>query len=274
MYSNPPITSRYHSPSSSSILKRTHPKPVGRSFHAANVPLPKIAGDVILEVFTHRSLGRKTTSDDYGDNERLSELGKASLEAILTEVLFKKRPLLRADELCLERDSILSDENIDDWVTYYNLRKKLRCHPDFVLSLNTPQETRSIFYAYIGGLYSESGDVHIREWICRLIETAEPMSHSAMVISTSPGRHLPPHFPNPLAPAQPGLSFLPLFNQTAMQRRVTVEYLPEFCGPSHAGKWTVRCVVNGIPKGIGTGSSKQVAKEEAARQAYYAMGWT
>lgn len=32
--------------------------------------------------------------------------------------------------------------------------------------------------------------------------------------------------------------------------------------------------VNGIQKGVGSGSSKQVAKEEAARQAYYAMGWT
>lgn len=31
--------------------------------------------------------------------------------------------------------------------------------------------------------------------------------------------------------------------------------------------------VNGMEKGVGTGSSKQLAKEEAARQAYYAMGW-
>lgn len=48
--------------------------------------------------------------------------------------------------------------------------------------------------------------------------------------------------PNPLAPAQPGLPFLPLFNQAAMQRRVTVEYIAEFSGPSHAGRWTVKCV--------------------------------
>jgi hypothetical protein len=47
---------------------------------------------------------------------------------------------------------------------------------------------------------------------------------------------------NPLAPAQPNVAFLPLFNQTAAQRRVTVEYPAEFSGPSHAGRWTVRCV--------------------------------
>ncbi|TEB38971.1 hypothetical protein FA13DRAFT_1724922 [Coprinellus micaceus] len=79
---------------------------------------------------------------------------------------------------------------------------------------------------------------------------------------------------NPLAPAQPTLPFLPLFNQTAAQRRVSVEYSAQFTGPSHAGTWVVRCIVNGIPKGEGKGSSKQTAKEEAARQAFYAMGWT
>jgi hypothetical protein len=47
---------------------------------------------------------------------------------------------------------------------------------------------------------------------------------------------------NPLAPAQPGLAFLPLFNQTANQRRVAVEYPAVFNGPQHAGQWTVQCV--------------------------------
>lgn len=47
---------------------------------------------------------------------------------------------------------------------------------------------------------------------------------------------------NPLAPAQPGAAFLPLFNQTASQRRVSVDYSAEFSGPSHAGRWTVYCV--------------------------------
>lgn len=32
--------------------------------------------------------------------------------------------------------------------------------------------------------------------------------------------------------------------------------------------------VNGIPKGTGSGGNKQIAKEEAARAAYYSMGWT
>ncbi|KAI0652070.1 hypothetical protein C8Q79DRAFT_76055 [Trametes meyenii] len=83
----------------------------------------------------------------------------------------------------------------------------------------------------------------------------------------------PPPLPmNPLAPAQPHSAFLPLFNQTAQQRRLEVSYPAQFSGPAHAGRWTVHCMVNGMEKGIGTGSSKQLAKEEAARQAYHNMG--
>ena len=52
----------------------------------------------------------------------------------------------------------------------------------------------------------------------------------------------PPPLPNPLAPAQPSTAFLPLFNQTANQRRIFVEYPAQFSGPPHAGKWTVKCV--------------------------------
>lgn len=34
-----------------------------------------------------------------------------------------------------------------------------------------------------------------------------------------------------------------------------------------------RPIVGGIPRGNGTGKSKQLAKEEAARQALTALGW-
>lgn len=51
-----------------------------------------------------------------------------------------------------------------------------------------------------------------------------------------------PTRPNPLSPAQPHAAFLPLFNEAAMKRRVTVEYTADFQGPPHAGQWTVNCI--------------------------------
>ncbi|KAJ3555472.1 hypothetical protein NP233_g12200 [Leucocoprinus birnbaumii] len=98
--------------------------------------------------------------------------------------------------------------------------------------------------------------------------TAKNQTPSHMGLGTTTSR------PNPLAPATPYAPFLPMFNQSAAQRGVKVDYNAEFEGPAHAGQWLVECLVNGIPKGKGKGSSKQIAKEEAAREAYYAMGWT
>jgi len=108
--------------------------------------------------------------------------------------------------------------------------------------------------------------------------------------------------PPPLPPApNQQISYLPLFNQTASQRRLGVEYTAQFFGPPHAGKWHVKCLggflpsaavlastwnlalladdlvgftVNSVEKGQGSGPSKQLAKEEAAKQAFYNMGWS
>jgi hypothetical protein len=148
------------------------------------------------------------------------------------------------------------------------------------------QETNSIFYAYIGGLFVENGADTVNDWIDDLLlqenvnlketyeeeplqsveippqkrvksETMSPLLQPTIFFASQPPpspspprREPPPHLPvappivspNPLAPSRPGLSFLPLFNQAATQRRVKVEYVPEFNGPSHAGRWTVQCV--------------------------------
>lgn len=62
--------------------------------------------------------------------------------------------------------------------------------------------------------------------------------------SSSLSRPLSPKIspPNPLAPAQPHLAFLPLFNQTANQRGLSVSYPSVLVGPPHAGKWNVTCI--------------------------------
>lgn len=82
-----------------------------------------------------------------------------------------------------------------------------------------------------------------------------------------------------------------LMNQKASQNGFQVTYPAENSGPPHAPTWNVRCcrecpsfhfhmwcrlsphTVNGKECGRGTGKSQKVAKEEAARQAWAAMGW-
>ncbi|KAE9408277.1 hypothetical protein BT96DRAFT_1013727 [Gymnopus androsaceus JB14] len=302
-------------------------------------PLPKISGEILLQVLTHRSLRRSDGGSEDFDNERLAELGKQVLDTAITAALFNRTPVLSGLEMLEQRKSILSEENLDGWVSMYGLRKKVRCTAEVVPSLMTPEETQTLFHAYIGGLYRDSGALEqVQQWLENLISDNTPIHSTRATAETSPPTSMntgepqtsagpPPYvnnapnrpppqkkiksdpvavfcaaqpgpsvssmpftpptvypsgynqtqyntFANPLTPAQPNLAFLPLFNQTASQRRVKVEYPSDFMGPSHAGKWTVRCCVNGIIKGVGTGGSKQVAKEEAAKQAWYNLGWS
>jgi len=90
----------------------------------------------------------------------------------------------------------------------------------------------------------------------------------------------PPGAPPPLPGSPPNtqapitnLVTLALVNQTASQRGFQVSYNAQPEGPPHQPVWTVRCTMNGVERGIGIGKSQKLAKEEAARQAWAAMGW-
>lgn len=68
-----------------------------------------------------------------------------------------------------------------------------------------------------------------------------PMGPPAQTLPPQPPGPAPPLPPNPFAPSQPQSAFLPLFNQTAQQRRLEVQYPAQFTGPAHAGRWTAQC---------------------------------
>ncbi|KAK0205676.1 hypothetical protein IW262DRAFT_1444006 [Armillaria fumosa] len=304
-----------HQSSSNSTLKRTR--------SSEQVALPTLEPDTYLRVYTHKSLRRACASpDEYEDNERLSVVGEKALDAAVMTALFYERPLLGLSEMEARKRDLTSWMNIDSWVRRYQMREKVRCHPELYETLHSPEETNALFYAYVGGVSVNLGMDKVQEWIDALIGldgtqrpppshrkvknlptpqpplVQPPLPSRAPFLSPQPGSYiqfsrsqapmpmlmptpmtkppppLPPKLPNPMTPAQPHLAFLPQFNEKASQRRVVVEYRAEFTGPPHAGKWTVRCVVNGIEKGQGVGGNKQIAKEQAARAAYYAMGWT
>ncbi|KAF9076105.1 hypothetical protein BDP27DRAFT_1313907 [Rhodocollybia butyracea] len=325
------------SPSTNSMtLKRTWSRTTqGTSSQSTSLPpLPQLNGQILLQVLTHRSLRRFDQLSEDFDNERLSELGENALAIAISIALFHRRPVLSGKEMLEQRRAILSQENLDGWVTMYGLRERVRCMPDLVPSLRSPEETRLLFCAYVGAVYIEGGMEPVQTWLDGLINNDTPTQSQPTTATTKLGpssptnpppyintsNQLPPqkraksdipvffaaqpfsssapkpmphfipptvysanmsqypamtsNFSNPITPAQPKLAFLPLFNQTATQRRVTVEYPAVFSGPSHAGSWTVTCQVNGIAKGMATGKSKQIAKEDAARQAWYNMGWS
>lgn len=68
-------------------------------------PLPKIEGDVdlVLDVYTHNSLrfGGAPLNEDYGDTDRLAELGAKILELAVTFHFYSKKPMMISTDIAV-----------------------------------------------------------------------------------------------------------------------------------------------------------------------------
>ncbi|KZO92806.1 hypothetical protein CALVIDRAFT_601263 [Calocera viscosa TUFC12733] len=87
--------------------------------------------------------------------------------------------------------------------------------------------------------------------------------------------------------ARPGFQGAPIFQATASkvsgslaalrqkasQMRKEVSFTETHIGPDHQRQWTCALLVDHIEMGIGTASSKQIAKDLAAQQALLRLGW-
>lgn len=75
---------------SSHAMQSTSTSSLKRSRANSLPSLPKIKGEIILQVFTHHSLRR---GPDLEDNARLCALGSTALDAAVTFSLFQMRPM-------------------------------------------------------------------------------------------------------------------------------------------------------------------------------------
>ncbi|KAG7452287.1 uncharacterized protein BT62DRAFT_1071442 [Guyanagaster necrorhizus] len=251
-------------------------------------PLPKINGDynIMLDVYTHRTArpnaGADVMDEEYGNTERLAEVGKRILDLAVIHHFFSLRPHLAAEEITIRKDETLSDDTIVRWTERYDLKKKIRAFPHTVL--DDPNELRVFFHTFIGALYIRNGMTEVQDWISRLID---PTSEPATINSPPQQTQSPPTQP-PQSALPPPLSFNPaspppmqgvnpfitlqLVNQTAAQKGYVVTYNAQSEGPAHAPTWTVQCLLSGTVAGTGRGRSQKLAREEAAKQAWSALG--
>ncbi|KAF9245821.1 hypothetical protein BU15DRAFT_58775 [Melanogaster broomeanus] len=255
-------------------------------------PLPSIEGDLILDVLTrqpHRNAMSAPDNSEHGGIERLAGLGR-------------KRPLLSGAELMEKHQELLDDQHITQWLTMYSLKSRVRGLENPAV-LDQPDESRLLFHSYVGAIYVQKGLPVVLNWISRLVcPESEPLAapgNSATnpnpALSSSPPPYssssiaaTPPNAPPPPMPAAPTPGGLPpvnalsLFNQTCSQRGILINWDSESEGPPHQPRWAVKCLGKPLFPVLFTpllicltvnGRSQKVAKEEAARQAFQAMGW-
>ncbi|KAF8560071.1 hypothetical protein OG21DRAFT_1384085, partial [Imleria badia] len=253
-----------------------------------NIPaLPSIEGDLLLDVLTrqpHRNSSSPPDNTEHGGAERLAELGHTVLSMVIMYILFERTPFLSAVDLSEKQKELMDDDKIKHWLACYNLKSRVRGLEDRS-TLDEPTEERLLFSSYVGALYVQKGFPTLLTWISRLLSPeSEPLAAPGINAATAPppppytSSNAPPPSvaPPPMPPPPPTsavqVNTLALFNQTCAQRGLIINWETESEGPAHQPRWAVKCYVNSQLRGNGTGRNQKVAKEEAARQAFQAMG--
>jgi len=240
-----------------------------------NIPaLPKIEGDVdvILDIYSHQSLkGDNHMNEEYGNLDRLVEIGSRVVDMTLAVHFFHKRPMLLAEQITDEMQLAVSNAKLREWLSAWNIKSKFRAAPGTCEILESPDDMRKFFKAYVGALYIRNGVSQVQAWISALVD---PNADINSFGTPPPPIGLPPPQPGHAGSPPPTQFSLLIMNQIAAQKGLSVTYPAEqVAGSSHNPTWKVSCCINGERKGEGTARNQKTAKEEAARQAFAVLRW-
>lgn len=204
--------------------------------------------DLLQTAFTHRSYLNevKTTKES---NERLEFLGDAVLEFIVSAFIYRERVKDDEGSLTNLRSYIVKTESLAKAALALGLGNYLRLSKGEELSggRTNPQLMANTFEALLGAIFLDQG-----------LEKA-----SEIIV-----KFLLPAFEQELESGPPKDNKSALQELVQLQAKQSPHYkILRTTGPDHAKEFLVGVFVKGKVAGLGRGSNKQVAEEEAAREA-------
>jgi len=232
-------------------------------------PLPEVKGkELILAIYSHRSV------QHFGGNEtadRLALLGRQVVKLAVTNALYLKNYSASG----MNCEAYLTETAFDLWAREGKLKDHVRYAENAAPVIDSLEESRHLFEAYMGGVFTEGGLSPVQSWITlSIFEDGDPPGYGASA-SQAQSTPLPSSrmtSPTP-GPSSANLITIALINQTASQKHVDLKWEPTSTGPPHAPTWTVTCIVDGVIRGTGVSANAKDAKIEAAQQAWRALGW-
>lgn len=208
---------------------------------------------LLTRALTHRSYLNENPDLPYLDNERLEFLGDAILDFVAAEYLYQRFPEMSEGDLTSLRAALVKGETLARFAAELGV-------PPYVLMSRGEDSaggrTRvpllaGCFEAIVGALYLDRGLDAARALVLRFLNPEADRAHRER-LDRDPK------------------SMLQEMSQGHLQ--VTPQYrLVETRGPDHAKEFTVEVVIQDQVYGRGTGRSKQVAEQEAARVALEAL---
>jgi ribonuclease-3 len=204
---------------------------------------------LLTRALTHRSYLNENTDVHCLDNERLEFLGDAVLDFIAAEYLYRHFPEMNEGDLTSIRAALVKGDTLARFAMDLGL-------PPFLLMSRGEEAARGrerapllagAFEALVGALYLDQGLDAARTFVLRFLPGEAERVYALRL-------------------DRDAKSMLQELSQGKLQ--VTPQYrLVETRGPDHARDFTVAVIINGREYGRGTGRSKQIAEQEAARVA-------
>lgn len=204
--------------------------------------------ELFKTAFVHRSFLNES-KETIESNERLEFLGDSVLSFIVSGYLFQVRPQDPEGDLTNLRAYMVKTDSLALIARKLNLGEFLKLSKGEELSggRNNPQLLADTYEAVIGAIFLDQG-----------ADVAGKFIKSTLL----------PEFEHEIAQGAPRdpKSHLQEVAQSKFQASPRYKIL-ETTGPDHAKRFTVGVFVQGNLLGQGTGSNKQQAEEEAAKEA-------
>lgn len=203
--------------------------------------------DMLVLALTHRSFAHE--AGGIPTNERLEFLGDSVLGVVATEALYRRFPDLPEGELAKMRSAVVSQRALAEVARTLDLGSYILLGKGETRTGGADKDSilSDTVEAIIGAVYLSHG-----------LETARTFVHSLVdpLLATAAGLGA-------------GLDWKTSLQEAAAEQALGVPHYESVAeGPDHARVFTSRVRLSGEVRGIGTGSAKKHAEQQAAEAAY------
>ncbi|KGM09292.1 ribonuclease III [Cellulomonas carbonis] len=206
--------------------------------------------ELLVLALTHRSFAHE--AGGIPTNERLEFLGDTVLGLVVTEALYRRHPDLSEGELAKMRAATVSQRSLAAIARRLDLGAYLLLGKGELATGGRDKD--SILSDTLEALF---GAVYLTHGLETARTVVETLVDPTLEVAADLGA---------------GLDWKTSLQELAARLALGVpEYRCEADGPDHARRFTASIVLDGEVRGVGTGTAKKVAEQEAAAAAYRAL---
>ena len=196
--------------------------------------------------FTHSSYNADANTKHH-DYERLEFLGDSYLGAIVSELAYKAHPDMAQGPLTKLKSALVSTASLAGYARELEFHKYIRVGNSFSNAIEKSDSLlEDVFEAFIGALFLDQGYVEVRKFIISLMYS--DIQAYQLKYSTDYKSRLQEEI------------------QAEHRESVVYELIKEE-GPSHDKIFTIQVKFDDVVLGVGKGSTKKKAEQEAAKAA-------